>query len=312
MSEQWRPSATLAALRRRAAIVAQLRQFFAERDVLEVSTPVMGNTGPRDPHLRLVQASFDAADRRRFYLQPSPESAMKRLLAAGSGSIYQLGPALRAEERGVRHNPEFTMLEWYRPGFTLPELMDEVDELLYLCLGVANGRRTSYRAEFVRYVGLDPFVAQRKALLAAAGGLVDAINSSRAELLDFLFCEQVEPALGGGVVHVHGFPPDQAAMAQIVDGVAQRIEVYVNGMELANGYLELTDEVEQRRRFEQQGAERSRHEQDVPPMDEPLLKAMKHGLPATCGIALGVDRLVMHALGARSIDEVLAFPLERA
>ena len=239
---------------------------------------------------------------------------MKRLLAAGSGAIYQLGPALRAAERGTRHNPEFTMLEWYRPGFTLHALMDEVDELLGLCLDVAQGRRTSYRSEFVQHVGLDPFVAPDEALASAAAtaGLAGASTSLRDQLLDFLFCEYVEPALGNGVVHVHGFPCEQAAMAQISHGVAQRFEVYVDGMELANGYLELTDEIEQRRRFEEQGAARRQCEQDVPPMDEPLLLAMRHGLPPMCGIALGVDRLVMLALGASSIDQVLAFPLERA
>jgi len=312
MSELWRPSATLVALRHRAAIIAKLRHFFAERDVLEVSTPIMSNSGPRDPHLQLVQASFWAEDQRRFFLQPSPESAMKRLLAAGSGPIYQLGPALRAAERGARHNPEFTMLEWYRPGFTLDALMDEVDDLLRLCRDAAKGRRTSYRTEFVRHAGLDPFAATHEALVGAAPGLADANNSSRDQLLDFLFTARVEPALGDGVVYVHGFPPEQAAMAQIAQGVAQRIEVYVNGLELANGYLELTDEAEQRRRFEEQGARRRQRAQAVPPMDEPLLMAMRHGLPAMSGIAMGVDRLVMLALGASKIDEVIAFPLERA
>ena len=312
MSEHWRPSATLAALRRRAVILARLRQFFAARDVLEVSTPVMGNSGPRDPHLQLVQASFDAPGGRRFYLQPSPESAMKRLLAAGCGAIYQIGPALRAAERGARHNPEFTMLEWYRPGFTLHALMDEVDDLLHLCLRAAPGRRTSYRLEFVQHTGLDPFAASHEQLAGAAADLADARSSSREQLLDFLFSAQVEPALGRGVVHVCGFPPEQAAMAQIAHGVAQRIEVYVDGMELANGYLELTDAAEQRRRFDEQGAGRRQRGQHVPPMDEPLLMAMEHGLPAMCGIAMGVDRLAMLALGARNIDEVLAFPLERA
>ena len=206
------------------------------------------------------------------------------------------------------------MLEWYRPGFTLHALMDEVDDLLCLCLNASRGRRTSYHAEFVRHTGLDPFGATNDALgaAAAAAGLAGAGNSSRDQLLDFLFCEQVEPMLGDGVVHVHGFPPAQAAMAQIAQGVAQRIEVYVDCMELANGYLELTDEAEQRRRFDVQGAERQRCAQNVPPMDEPLLSAMRHGLPPMCGIALGVDRLLMLVLGVRSIDEVLAFPLERA
>ena len=302
----------MASLRQRAIIIANIRQFFATREVLEVSTPLMGNSGPRDPYLQLVQASFGTADERRFYLQPSPESAMKRLLAAGSGAIYQLGPALRAAERGARHNPEFTMLEWYRPGFTLSALMDEVDALLLLSLGATSARRTTYRAEFVRYVGVDPFQASHAALVTAAADLAGASHCSNDQLLDFLFSERVEPALGDGIVHVLDFPPEQAAMAQIAHGVAQRFEVYINGMEVANGYLELTDEAELRRRFERQAGERRRLGLDVPPMDEALLMAMRHGLPAMSGVALGVDRLVMLALGLSKIDEVLAFPLERA
>lgn len=310
----WRPSATLDALHQRARIIALVRRFFADRQVLEVSTPIMGNSGPRDPHLELVRASFDDTGSQRFYLQPSPESAMKRLLAAGSGAIYQLGPALRAGERGSRHNPEFTMLEWYRPGFGLHDLMDEVDELLALCLRAAPGRRTSYQTEFRQHTGLDPFAASPESLVcaAAASGLAGADTSTREQLLDFLFSERVERSLGDGVVHVHGFPPEQAAMAEISDGVAQRVEVYVDGLELANGYLELTDEAEQRRRFEVQGAQRTARGQELPPMDEALLHAMQHGLPEMCGMALGIDRLIMRALGAGSIDEVIAFAVERA
>lgn len=310
----WRPSATLEALQQRAHITALVRRFFADRQVLEVSTPVMGNSGPRDLHLELMRASFDDTASHCFYLQPSPESAMKRLLAAGSGAIYQLGPAMRAGERGARHNPEFTMLEWYRPGFDLCDLMDEVDDLLALCLRAEPGRRTSYQTEFKQHTGLDPFAASTESLVFAAteSGLAGARASTREQLLDFLFSERVERSLGRGVVHVHGFPPEQAAMAQVADGVAQRVEVYVDGVELANGYLELTDEAEQRRRFELQGAQRTARGQQLPPMDEALLHAMKHGLPEMCGMALGIDRLIMRALGAGSIDEVIAFAVERA
>lgn len=314
MKQRWRPTATLTALRRRAAIIADLRQFFAQRDVLEVSTPILSASGPRDPHMHLVRACFGGGDGRCFYLQPSPESAMKRLLAAGSGAIYQLAPAMRAAERGQRHNPEFMMLEWYRPGFNLDALMDEVDALLLVCLNAQPGRRTTYQAEFMRQTGLDPFssTSEELANLARTTGLTQAASSSRDQLLDFLFCRQVEPNLGDGVVHVCGFPPEQAAMAQISHGVAQRLEVYVNGLELANGYLELTDESEQRRRFEAQGEEREQRGFHVPPMDEALLMALRHGLPAMCGIALGVDRLIMLATGTQCIDDVLTFPLERA
>jgi lysyl-tRNA synthetase class 2 len=190
--------------------------------------------------------------------------------------------------------------------------MDEVDALLAKILGPHSVRRSSYRAEFVRHIGLDPFAVTHDTLVIAAASLAGASECNRDQLLDFLFSQKVEPALGKGIVHVLDFPPEQAAMAQIKHGVAQRFEVYVNGMELANGYLELTDEAELRRRFVQQGSERRQLGLPVPPIDEALLMAMRHGLPAMSGVALGVDRLIMLALGAHSIDEVLAFPVERA
>jgi len=309
----WRPSAGLAELRRRAQLLAQVRGFFAERGVLEVSTPVMGRTGPPDVHLGLVEAAFPG-DRRRFWLQPSPESAMKRLLAGGSGPIYQLGPAFRAGEEGARHNPEFTLLEWYRPGFTLDDLARETDALLARTLGAGPGRRARYRDLFARHAGLDPLEAGLPALQTRAreAGLRGGEDLDRDALLDLLFSHCVEPALGAGVVQVVDFPPGQAAMAEVVDGVARRLEVYVDGMELANGYQELTDAAEQRARFEAALEARRARGAPLPPLDEALLAALEHGLPAGCGIALGFDRLLMLALGSTHIDEVLAFPLARS
>jgi lysyl-tRNA synthetase class 2 len=311
---RWRPSASMTVLRERARLLALIRAFFARREVLEVTTPALGHCGPRDTHLSLVEARFPGSEDTTWYLQPSPESAMKRLLAAGSGPIFQLAPAFRAAERGVRHNPEFTMLEWYRPGFSLTQLADEVDALLQELLALGPGRRVRYRDVFRAQVGLDPLHADSADLAAAAraAGLCASTQIERDAVLDLLFSHRVEPALGPGIVHVLDFPASQAAMARVRDGVAQRLEVYVDGLELANGYEELTDAREQRRRFDEQDAARAARALPRPPLDENLLAALAHGMPPTCGIALGVDRLVMLATGSRSIDEVIAFPLERA
>jgi len=314
MNGTWQPTASIAVLRERARLLAATRAFFARHGVLEVTTPVLGRSGPRDVHLSLVEARFPGRQDATWYLQPSPESAMKRLLAAGSGPIFQIGPAFRAGERGVRHNPEFTMLEWYRPGFTLAQLADEVDALLGELLALAPARRVRYRDVFQAQVGLDPMSAANVELAAAAqrAGLRAHAPTDRDELLDLLFSHGVEPALGPGAVHVTQFPASQAAMARVADGVAQRLEVYLNGVELANGYEELTDAAEQRRRFDEQDAARAARALPRPPLDEELLAALEHGMPPGCGIALGMDRLVMLATGAHSIDEVIAFPLERA
>lgn len=314
MNESWQPSCSIAALRARACLLARIRAFFAARGVLEVWTPVLGRSGPLDVHLSLVEASFPGKSGATWYLQPSPESAMKRLLAAGSGPIFQIGPAFRAGERGARHNPEFTLLEWYRPGFTLAALADEVDELLAELLALVPARRLLYRDVFLEHVGLDPFAASDCELLdaARAAGLSHESWLERDALLELLFAHAVEPALGPGATYVMDFPAGQAAMAQVRDGFARRLEVYVDGMELANGYEELTDAAEQRRRFLGQDAERAARAMPRPPLDERLLAALSAGMPAASGIALGIERLIMLATGARRIDEVIAFPLERA
>lgn len=314
----WRPGASPEILRERARLNATIRSFFASRGVLEVETPLLCSVAATDLHL----ASVAAGDR---FLQTSPEFAMKRLLAAGSGPIWQLCKAFRAGDIGERHNPEFTLLEWYRPGFSLRELMSETEALLAATLGDALAfdrcERTTYRALFEARLGVNPHgagVDALRALVARETTFGDAATLDTAACLDLLFATVIEPALGHErPLFVFDFPAAQASLSRIIvgdagDRVAARCEVYVRGMELANGYQELTDADEQRRRF--QADNRARRALGLPglPVDERLLAALVSGLPDCSGIALGVDRLLMLRSGAPSLDAVLAFSASRA
>lgn len=320
----WRPGATRDILRERARLYAQIRSFFAGRDVLEVETPVLCTASATDTHLASFQLTGPAGGPPRF-LQTSPEFAMKRLLAAGSGPVYQLGKAFRAGDEGARHNPEFTLLEWYRPGFTLAQLMDETEALLFATLGDAPGfadcGRTSYRVLFEQRFGINPHRAgidALRTLVAGATSYGDASGLDASSCLDLLFATGIEPSLGHDApLFVFGFPAQQAALARVEtdahgDAVAARCEVYVHGMELANAYHELTDVQEQRRRFIADNA--ARRAQGLPeiPVDERLLAALAHGLSDCSGIALGIDRLLMLRTGSATIDEVLAFSATRS
>lgn len=317
----WRPTATLAALRRRAELLARTRDFFAERGVLEVETPLLAAAPASDPHLEALATSPRVTGGRPLYLQTSPELAMKRLLATGSGPIYQLGRAFRDGERGRRHNLEFTILEWYRPGFDHHRLMDEVEELLSATLGTGPGERLTYHEAFLRHLDLDPLTAgtAEVARCAAKVGLAEVRGLPPDDLdgwLGLLFAHAVEPHLGHrGPTFVHAYPASQAALARLDpedERVAHRFEVFVAGVELANGYHELADAAEQRRRFEADNAERRRRSLPEVPVDERLLAALAAGLPPCAGVALGFDRLVMLAAGVDDIAEVIAFPVERA
>ena len=312
----WRPTAPIAALRRRAEILSSIRAFFAARGVLEVETPLLSAATVTDVHLHSLAAT--TADGGRRYLQTSPEFHMKRLLAAGSGPIFQLGRAVRDGESGRRHNLEFTMLEWYRPGFDHHRLMNEVDELLGAILGTPHAERLTYRGAFLRHAGVDPFAAPIEELRSAVlrSGVADPGLDDRDGLLSLLVGAVVEPRLGRGrPSFLYDYPASQAALARIRPGdppVAERFEVYVDGVELANGFHELADAAEQRARFEADLADRRRSGLEEPPVDERLLAALAAGLPDCAGVALGVDRLVMIALGAADIAEVIAFPADRA
>ncbi len=317
----WRPTASLETIRLRADVLANVRAFFAERGVLEVETPLLAAAPVTDVHLQALSCRYcgpGANDGRPLYLQTSPEFAMKRLLASGSGPIFQICKAFRDGEAGRRHNPEFTILEWYRPGWDHHRLMDEMDELLATTLGTGPAERVSYREVFRRYADLDPHIEPLDRLVerVATLGVPSAAELTRDDLLDVVLTHLIEPRLGHcQPTFIHDYPISQAALARVRPGeppCAERFEVFVEGLELANGYHELTDADDQRRRFEADLA--ARRELGLPPVpiDECLLAALEHGLPNCAGVALGVDRLLMLTAGTRDIADVLAFPIDRA
>jgi lysyl-tRNA synthetase class 2 len=316
----WRPAASFEALRARADLLARTRSFFAARGVLEVETSLLSWAGVTDVHIEGIRCAPEVAGGTELFLQTSPEYAMKRLLAAGSGAIYQVCRAFRDGESGARHNPEFSMLEWYRPGFDHHQLMDEVDALLAELLGTAAADRWTFREVFERHLKLDPHEAPVAVLAAAARDLVGRIDGLDAEdrdgWLQLLLGSVLEPALGHErPAFVHDFPASCAALARVRDGdppVAERFEVYVRGVELANGYHELGDAAEQARRFEQDRQRRRRAGKREVADDPRLVAALEHGLPSCAGVALGFDRLVMLALGAADLGQVIAFPFDRA
>lgn len=323
---RWRPTATLNALRVRADTLASLRRFFAERGVLEVETPVLSAAAVTDVHLHSVACRLEEGDRGARYLQTSPEYAMKRLLAAGSGPIYQICKVFRDGEAGRAHNPEFSLVEWYRVDCDLTQLMLEVDTLVRHLLdrhvALAATEKLSYREAFQRHAGLDPHTATAQDFARAARA--QEIHTPPEMLAhhdvaiwrDLLLTHVIEPMLGQGrLTFLYDYPASQASLARVRPGnppLAERFELYLNGMELANGFHELADASEQRTRFERQLHARSLEGRPPVPLDENLLAALANGLPDCSGVALGFDRLVMLASGARTIGEVIAFPLDRA
>lgn len=315
----WPPSARLETLQARAAMFAHIRQFFATTGALEVETPILSQFAVTDPALASLATRVGGAAR---YLQTSPEFPMKRLLAAGSGAIYQICKVFRDDERGRRHHPEFTLLEWYRPGWDHHQLMDEVAALTRVVLARPDFpvERITYRDLFRRELDLDPWTATIADLrdTALAAGIADAVTLDLEPdgWLDLLLTHRLEATLGrDGMTFLYDYPPSQAALARIRPGpfpAAERFELYLNGIELANGYHELTDTAEQQARFAADLALRQAQGQPILPLDVRLLGALASGLPACAGVALGLDRLLMLATGATHIDEVLAFPVERA
>ena len=309
---KWRPTASNNILIKRARLLAQVRDFFALRRVLEVDLPVLATGTVSDPHL---DSLYTEAPRR--YLQTSPEYFMKRLLASDSGSIYTLAKAFRAGDRGRLHNPEFTLLEWYRPGWDESQLMEEVADLLASvgCAPHAGALRVTYRDIFLATVNLDPHQADLGELLKLASDIAqrDMSGESRATCLDLIFSFEIEARLPPGIVFVHDYPACLCALAQLgVDEqgvtVARRFEVFLDRTELANGYFELLDAAEQRRRFGEDNRQRKTMGKAEMAADEKLLAALEAGLPPCAGVALGIDRLLMHLVGAQHIDEVMAFP----
>lgn len=325
-SPDWRPSAGFGALRLRARLNAEIRAFFAARGVIEVETPVMSRAGNTDPNIASFALEFsgrtDGAPRTRW-LRTSPEFPLKRLLAAGFGDCYELGRVFRDGEAGGRHNPEFSMLEWYRVGWDHRRLVGETAELVRAALALvgrtASLREITYRELYRERLGLDPFAAGEETLRAALGELVvDPEGLERDDWLDLLMTHRLQPQFGRDeMLAVRDYPASQCALARLRDDgdgypVAERFELYLGPLELANGYHELGDAAEQGARFERDRGVRARRGAAAPPRDDALLAALAAGFPDCAGVALGVDRLLMAMLDTARIADVLAFDFARA
>jgi len=315
MNVEWRPTASVGALRARAALNRLIRDFFAQRSVLEVETPMLSAAANSEPNIASIEARMgDGAAR---WLRTSPEFAMKRMLAAGVGDCFELGRVMRAGESGRQHNHEFTMLEWYRVGWDHHRLMDETTELVQRALASVRKRaivrETSYRQLYLDYLGIDPFLAEEESLrapLVVYG--IDPQGLTRDDWLDLLMTHLIQPTFESNrLLLVYDYPASQCALARVradEPPVAERFELYLGQLELANGYHELIDTAEQRTRFLRDRGVRAGRGAHCPPHDERLLAALAHGLPACAGVALGVDRLLMAMFDASDIAAVLAFP----
>ncbi|MGO2997496.1 MAG: EF-P lysine aminoacylase EpmA [Moraxellaceae bacterium] len=323
------PTMTLAVAQQRAKFIGDIRQFFTSRQVLEVQTPLLSQAGNTDTFLQSVAANVTYQDRpHTYYLHTSPEFAMKRLLASWQVPIYQICPVFRDNEIGLRHNIEFTMLEWYQPNYSLDDMAGELNELLTALYGhpmVMSHYR--YVDAFMDFVGIHPLTASLSALQAVAEdrGLIgfdfndsdDSEANRRQSWLDLLFSHAVEPNLGHDLpTLIIEYPPATAALAKTAldkegNTIAKRFELYINGIEIANAYDELADGPALRARFEQDNQLRQRHHLPQMPIDEHLIAASDDLIPCS-GIAVGVDRLLMVITGAKTLEEVIAFPSGQA
>jgi lysyl-tRNA synthetase class 2 len=286
----WRPTASFETLRLRAQWLGQIRSFFRERSVLEVETPILSYASVPDPHIESMQARVNGQSR---YLQTSPELYMKRLLAAGSGPIYQIARVFRNGEAGYLHNPEFTLVEWYRPGFDQYELMREVTDLFHMLMGSADWAVFHLRCEENRW----------------SCPVIETDGWDAA--MDWLLSIVIQPAMRGPIF-VTDYPASQASLARLDPdnpAVSRRFELFVDGIEMANGFEELTDVVEQRQRFELENEIRKQKGLQPVPLDMLFLEALESGLPETAGVALGLDRLLMCKTGGNKVSDVMSFTL---
>jgi lysyl-tRNA synthetase class 2 len=323
----WQSTLSWENAQKRAKILQQIRQFFVERDVVEVETPSLSQGTVTDIHLEGLTCRYNfLADSQvnqssSLYLQTSPEFHMKRLLASGYGCIFQIAKAFRHEEFGRYHNPEFTLLEGYRVGFNHFDLMDEVAALLMTILNCAEPIKKTYQTLFIEHVALDPLIASRNDLLELIhtnNKLSDWLLKEHDNdiLLQFIFSEIIEPKIGRSApCFVYDFPCSQASLAQIcpIDNrVAQRFECYYQGIELVNGFNELTSYEDQIERFKEDNHKRKKSGIEEKSIDNHFISALIHGLPQCSGVALGVDRLMMLALKIEQIDQVISFPITNA
>ena len=325
----WWPSASLEQVRQRAELLRGIRDYFYREQVMEVETPMLSRYATVDPHIDSFQASFCPLGtdiKETLYLHTSPEFPMKRLLAAGCSDIYSLGRVFRNGEAGGRHNPEFTMLEWYRLGIDHHQLMDDVTGLISAVMPFKESGRYSYKQLFEQTLGVDPHKASDGELEQLTHDKVDRslTGLSRNDYLDLLFSTCIEPTLGRCTevglegVYVYDYPASMSALSRIqknAEGqdVAARFELFVNGVELANGYHELAEGVEQQKRFENDQAEREKLGKPVYPYDAHLVDALSQGdFPDCAGVAMGIDRLHMLMAETQSIGDVIPFEFSRA
>jgi lysyl-tRNA synthetase class 2 len=318
------PTASWENLRLRAELLRRLREFFHGQDFLEVETPILSADTVVDRHLDPFYIDISLSPGKpphRLWLQTSPEFGMKRLLAAGAKAIYQVSRVFRQGEHGQLHNPEFTMVEWYRSGDGMAEGMKLISDLAETMLGRGPAQCISYREAFLQHVGIDPLASDTATLISAVKkqGIEPPASLSgddRDGWLDLLLVERVQPHLGQDCpLLLYDFPASQAALSRIRNDyppVAERFELYISGIELANGYHELLDAEELLRRNRETNLLRYAEGKTILPEQSRLLAAMQSGLPPAVGVALGFDRLVMLAAGAKSLAEVIAFPFDRA
>lgn len=331
--KQWQASASLELIKLRADTLRKIRTFFDKNEVLEVDTPTLSSATVPDPFIESFQTRYipltQSMQTEEYYLQTSPEFPMKRLLASGSGSIYQITKVFRQGESGRKHNPEFTLLEWYRDGWDHHQLMNEVSQLFTLLLSpyleLAEPQFVSYEDAFQEVLGINPHTASKTDLLACAEkvGLANVLddNGPRDRFLELLFSHIIEPSLGKNVngmpciCFLYHYPASQASLAKtaVKNGqlIAERFEVFIDGMELGNGFHELNDASEQRARFEADNQTRKQMGYNEIPMDEYFLEAVGH-LPECAGVAIGIERLLMVMSQSRHINDVIAFPFDRA
>ncbi|MBT8077109.1 MAG: EF-P lysine aminoacylase GenX [Gammaproteobacteria bacterium] len=320
-SDGWKPGAGHATARTRAWMLSAARHYFANCDVLEVETPVLSASAVSDPHLESMHVSAQCAEGGPLFLRTSPEYPMKRLLAAGYPDIFEIGKVFRDGERGARHQPEFTMIEWYRHGFGLQQIIDDAVGLISTLIDDRHLLRPlqqiSYRDAFLRFAGVDPGDAQSNELARIAkadDSLMRSIGDDRDAWLDLILARNVAAAFPSNALTVlHHYPASQAALSRLCPddpALADRFEVFFGPVELANGYVELTDADEQRRRFLRDQEQRRLADAQTRPLDENLLAAMDHGLPPCAGVAVGFDRLLMINTQARHIRDVVSIAFE--
>lgn len=307
------PTTSQQNLNLRAKLYASIRTFFSERNILEVETPLLCQHTVTDPHIE----SFSVpVSQHTYYLQTSPEYAMKRLLAAGSGAIYQITKSFRVGESGHQHNPEFTMLEWYRPGFNHHDLINEIDLFLQFTIQSKPAEKISYQNLFLQYLNIDPWkinLSDLKKLIVEKNIRVNTENFDHDICLQILLSHLIEPKIGfEKPLFLYDFPKTQAALAKISGDVAERFEVYINGSEIANGFHELTDATEQQKRFEKNKSDRKNNHQTIPAIDHYFIDALKSELPDCAGVAIGIDRLLMCYAKTKNIQDVISFPFDRA